>query len=680
MSTQHPPTHDAPPATLTADVIGGRLLAWAGGIAVVVGIALFLAMAVSRGWLDHTARIGLAGAGSGLLMIIGLWLHGRRGRTEASIVAVGAATVGLFATLAVGSGPYQLIDPLWAIAGALAVGAVATTLAIRWAGQAIAWVGLIGALASPVLVGADLQAVTIAVLGVAAACATATAIWRRWTWLAVAATAVCLPQWGSWLVAHGIAGAHLPQPTVVAIAAWFGLVALAAVLSEPVRRTAPSRPHAATMVLLVGNALLGGAFGWLSLTDDQHRLVGNLWLAGFGAAHLLAAALVTVRPEPGDPEPETPPRLRRGISRPLHGLLIVAGVTLGDLGFGLSAHGITLAAGWAVSAVVLGALRRRAVTRMPHRGLLQAGIGAQIALGLMHAIVDAPPGQLGLGVPTLAGTASVAMLAAACLICGQLERGEHAPLSDAVNAIGLVALAYLPAVMLSGDLIPAAWAGEAMALAAVARSEHRDAGVARYAGLAFLGLAGAHLTLVEAPPTALVIGAPSLAGAVLGLGALVVATAASAFAAPRGSWNRFGLAAGTAAATLYLVSVAIITAFQPVNTVGAIGDLGSTLLNLGVGVRQQGQVLLSVCWSVIGLGGVIAGLRRDQPAVRNAALGLLILAMAKVFLFDLSMLTSVYRVASFIALGLLLLATAFAYQRLKPPPAPDMRRVPRSLR
>jgi uncharacterized membrane protein len=47
--------------------------------------------------------------------------------------------------------------------------------------------------------------------------------------------------------------------------------------------------------------------------------------------------------------------------------------------------------------------------------------------------------------------------------------------------------------------------------------------------------------------------------------------------------------------------------------------------------------------------------------------------VAKVFLYDLSTLTSIYRVASFLVLGALLLAGAFAYQRLRPPPPPDLR-------
>ncbi len=63
----------------------------------------------------------------------------------------------------------------------------------------------------------------------------------------------------------------------------------------------------------------------------------------------------------------------------------------------------------------------------------------------------------------------------------------------------------------------------------------------------------------------------------------------------------------------------------------------------------------------------------------NAVLDLTV-RQPKVFLYDLSTLDSVYRIASFIALGLLLLAGAYAYQRLRPPPPPDLRTAPPALR
>lgn len=135
---------------------------------------------------------------------------------------------------------------------------------------------------------------------------------------------------------------------------------------------------------------------------------------------------------------------------------------------------------------------------------------------------------------------------------------------------------------------------------------------------------------------------------------------------------RLRLLGGAAAALLYLGPVAIITVFQP--AAGAAPDL------LELGVRQQGQVLLSACWSLVGVVSLIAGLRRNHAPVRNAGLGLLLLTVAKVFLYDLSALTLLYRVVSLIALGLLLLVGAFAYQRLRPPAFPDMRSVHRSQR
>jgi uncharacterized membrane protein len=51
-----------------------------------------------------------------------------------------------------------------------------------------------------------------------------------------------------------------------------------------------------------------------------------------------------------------------------------------------------------------------------------------------------------------------------------------------------------------------------------------------------------------------------------------------------------------------------------------------------------------------------------------------------VFLYDLAELSSGYRVVSFLALGTLLLAAAFVWQRMRPRPAPDMRSVPPALR
>jgi uncharacterized membrane protein len=76
-------------------------------------------------------------------------------------------------------------------------------------------------------------------------------------------------------------------------------------------------------------------------------------------------------------------------------------------------------------------------------------------------------------------------------------------------------------------------------------------------------------------------------------------------------------------------------------------------------------VLLSSFWAVCGFAGIVFGLVRDDRRFRLGGLVLLGVAVAKVFLYDLAALESIYRVLSFIALGLLLLAGAFAYQRMR---------------
>jgi uncharacterized membrane protein len=54
--------------------------------------------------------------------------------------------------------------------------------------------------------------------------------------------------------------------------------------------------------------------------------------------------------------------------------------------------------------------------------------------------------------------------------------------------------------------------------------------------------------------------------------------------------------------------------------------------------------------------------------------------VTKVFLLDLATLTSLYRVVSFIGLGLLLLVGAFIWQRLRPRALSDLRETPAGVR
>jgi hypothetical protein len=230
-----------------------------------------------------------------------------------------------------------------------------------------------------------------------------------------------------------------------------------------------------------------------------------------------------------------------------------------------------------------------------------------------------------------------------------------------------VALASLTAYVVSGPALVAALCAEAVALARVGRASG-DA-TATTAAVAFLAAAGAHVLWFEAPPVALVEGARNPGEALLSLGS--VAAAATAWASGRAGPARLprGLGSVAPVTMVYGVSVLIVSAFQPEVMTPHAGPLD-------LGVRQQGQVLLSGFWSVTGLSALIAGLRRDSARLRGSGFGLLGLALAKAFAYDLSTLDSLYRVLSFMALGLLLLAAAVAYQRARPQPRIEARAAP----
>jgi uncharacterized membrane protein len=112
-----------------------------------------------------------------------------------------------------------------------------------------------------------------------------------------------------------------------------------------------------------------------------------------------------------------------------------------------------------------------------------------------------------------------------------------------------------------------------------------------------------------------------------------------------------------------------VTAFSP-GDAAPVAEIGR------LGVRQLGQLLLSGLWALTGVTALVVGLRGDQRALRLGSLALLLVTVGKVFLYDLATLTSLYRVGSFIGLGLLLLLAAGVWQRMRPRPLPDLREVP----
>ena len=258
---------------------------------------------------------------------------------------------------------------------------------------------------------------------------------------------------------------------------------------------------------------------------------------------------------------------------------------------------------------------------------------------------------------TDAGAAAAFILVVAVLAIGALIKGPLARRASILIAGGVVA--YAIPFEVYDWAVSVLWV--ALGLLAIVAHPAGSGRAARIPGGAavMVGLAAAVAIWLVAPPSRLVVGIEpvtplALLQALAALAAVVAGLVTLARSGGAESWVRWvWLAAGVM--TVYTLSIAVV-------------GLVATQVGTGVEIDErqtQGQVALSVLWAVLGLAAFVAGLRWRIADLRHGGLALLALATAKVFLFDLASLDVAYRVISLIALGLLLLTSAWVWQRLQ---------------
>jgi uncharacterized membrane protein len=81
------------------------------------------------------------------------------------------------------------------------------------------------------------------------------------------------------------------------------------------------------------------------------------------------------------------------------------------------------------------------------------------------------------------------------------------------------------------------------------------------------------------------------------------------------------------------------------------------------GIRSARNLSLTALWAGYAVTLLVVGINRRWRLVRLAALGLLVIPIVKVFVYDVFALEQVYRIIAFIGLGVLLLTSAYLYQR-----------------
>lgn len=112
-----------------------------------------------------------------------------------------------------------------------------------------------------------------------------------------------------------------------------------------------------------------------------------------------------------------------------------------------------------------------------------------------------------------------------------------------------------------------------------------------------------------------------------------------------------------------LYTLATVLAFLLVNI--QIADYFSTSQTLAFQFSGSfaRDMTYSIAWALFALGLLAIGVRKTQPAVRYASLGLLSLTVAKLFLHDLVRLSPLYRIGAFLGVAIVSILASVLYQR-----------------
>ena len=204
--------------------------------------------------------------------------------------------------------------------------------------------------------------------------------------------------------------------------------------------------------------------------------------------------------------------------------------------------------------------------------------------------------------------------------------------------------------LLSGRWLVLAGACLVAGLALLARrtSEARLQGVSAFV----FGLALAYCLWVEAPPRALFV---ALAHPGAGVPALLFLAAAAGVFAWTPELLRYARPLGLGflgAVLFYAVSLAILETAE----IATQADIDTKF--------QRGHTGVSAFWGLVSLAALYLGLTRRSRALRLGGFGLFGVTLAKIFLYDLSFLSSLTRALSFVVVGGVLLLAGFFYQRL----------------
>lgn len=281
-----PPTPAAARESLEERVMR-RWAVWLGGVALAFGAFFLVKFSIEQGWFGPPVQVTSGAALGVVLWALSEWVRQRDlrqplpgGMPDQIPPALAAAgSVALFASLYAAHGVYHLLNPLAAFV-LLALVAAATVLLSLLHGQFMAWLGIGGAYAVPLIVTTPHPSIP-GLLGYAtivAAGSTALMRWRGWGWLSWLALGGAV-LWALAAIAAGSA-AELLWPLGLYLLA---LPLLFLLVADAVGEGTPAVRRAAAWAAAIVAALLMLALVQIERSDTRALGFAAVLSGGFAA-------------------------------------------------------------------------------------------------------------------------------------------------------------------------------------------------------------------------------------------------------------------------------------------------------------------------------------------------------------------------------------------------------------
>ncbi len=634
--------------------VGGRVLLVVGIVVVLAGLGFLLKLAIDRGWIGPEARIAI-GAVAGVAALFGGDRMRGRGFDVFGHALMGGGLGALYLCVYFATVRYEFLGLPAGYAATAALTALGVLLALRRRALLLAYLGFLGGFLAPGLLGwtdESLPTMTawLVVLDLGVAAVLCRRRWPALDLMALTASVVCFTVWH----VHFMVPDRLTTAVACLGLLTAALLVVALVPSLTTARRATTRPESLqsevrfTSIL---TALLTGAaaaVGGHILLFPEHRYAfggGLLLLAG---VYALAAWLRFWREDRSDHDAEAFTAL--GVASLATAIPVI-----------FSGHAVAPALSFAgLAACVIGARRKFAVF-----GALGA---VMIVLAVGDLLFYRMPPHDTLFTPFLNGTFwSFTSPCIAALLAGLAFHANTHWKTEGNLLIGAGLWMYVPV------LIFELWQYMGEAYGAVGEQTYGPA--AACAAVAFYA-AGIGWMARSRPTAAFVLPlGPLVATMLIGIGMI-------GFSHDR-PYVRFANPVFVSAAIIAGAPMVIACFTKPIPRrilvisglafllFAVTGDLLSWAEEARIGtltreeLEFRAQVWVSIAWALYGGGLIALGFVRRRAYLRWAGLIVFGITLAKVVLFDMASLDVVYRIGSFLVLGVLLVGVSFLYQRAR---------------